>query len=456
MTSLRKRFDVQLMREAHRLARAPLEEFVARLGRLMLPAGLILPAQNKLGASRAKRKKPRSAAISTDVEPDDDLARGPLRLVRSDRRSAVNKWKLNVNRTIARYEDFLAQNDFLHFSERALRIKATLCERLGYEVFQTWFESVELEDFAHGIVYASVSTRFVSRWISTRYYEALLYCCQTEFPGARRVEIAVRPHASSDVRLDQKDELPQGLVSEREGRRAWFRGFVEGSPLDPQRTLETFVVASGNRSAHAAAMGIVEGATTRTVEREPVYFHGAAGVGKTHLLHAVAWEMQRRNPKARILYLSAERFRAMFVASVRRDEPLDFIRRVCAAETFMIDGLDLLYGEQSIEALDHIVEMLVSSGHQLVAASRSSLADIKRFGESLRRELSRGRVAAVDAVGYAHRYRSFKHSFDNEKYIECEPVEFDRGSPHCGLEFYFQYKPQWWCAGNIGGAMGWE
>ena len=170
-------------------------------------------------------------------------------------------------------------------------------------------------------------------------------------------------------------------------------------------------------------MGIVEGAATRTVEREPVYFHGAAGVGKTHLLHAVAWEMQRRNPEARILYLSAERFRAMFVASVRRDEALDFIRRVCAAETFMIDGLDLLYGEQSIEALDHIVELLVRSGHQLVAASRSSLADIERFGESLRRELSRGRVAAVDAVGYAHRYRSFKHSFDNGKYTEREPGE---------------------------------
>ena len=90
-------------------------------------------------------------------------------------------------------------------------------------------------------------------------------------------------------------------------------GGFEGSPLDPRYTFDSFVVGPANRMAHAAATQVADTVLAEERGFNPLYLHASVGLGKTHLQHAIAWEVKRRTPKANVLYLTAERFRYQFV-----------------------------------------------------------------------------------------------------------------------------------------------
>ena len=101
-------------------------------------------------------------------------------------------------------------------------------------------------------------------------------------------------------------------------------GGFEGSPLDPRYTFDSFVVGASNRMAHAGAKQVAETVLSESRGFNPLYIHSAVGLGKTHLLQAIAWEVKRRAPNAQVLYLTAERFRYQFVEALRSQDPLSF------------------------------------------------------------------------------------------------------------------------------------
>ena len=98
--------------------------------------------------------------------------------------------------------------------------------------------------------------------------------------------------------------------------RTHINGF-EGSPLDPRYTFDSFVVGPANRMAHAAATQVAETVLAEERGFNPLYLHSNVGLGKTHLQHAIAWEVKRRDAKAQVLYLTAERFRYQFVEAIK-------------------------------------------------------------------------------------------------------------------------------------------
>jgi chromosomal replication initiator protein len=184
--------------------------------------------------------------------------------------------------------------------ERWRRVKAQLRSELGEDVFSSWFGRMELEAVEKGLVRLSVPTRFLRNWIQSHYSEKVLLRWQSEEPDVTRLELSVR---SSTIRLPVSDAKKlEPVLPARDGREAALDAAnvrasipimsvheaLGGSPLDPRLTFETFIVGRSNTLAHAAAKQV---ATSRHGEQlmfNPLYIHAAVGLGKTHLLQAIA------------------------------------------------------------------------------------------------------------------------------------------------------------------------
>ncbi len=229
-------------------------------------------------------------------------------------------------------------------NKRAPRIRALLKTKLGDDVFSSWFGSLEFESYDDTSVQVSVPVKFLRNWIQSHYVDELLACCRKEFAGIERVDIQLRtpspvhtrtaasaaarpaepapsPVPASAIRRNGalSDASPSSPPVQRNSA-----GGLEGSPLDPRYTFETFIVGASNRMAHAAAVQAAE--TVLAAERgfNPLFIHAGVGLGKSHLLHAIAWEVKRRTPNAQVLYLTAERFLFQFVEAIHAQEAIAF------------------------------------------------------------------------------------------------------------------------------------
>jgi chromosomal replication initiator protein len=305
---------------------------------------------------------------------------------------------------------------------RGEKVRAQLRARLGEDIFQSWFRSIEFDGFDGKVVRVSVPVKFLKNWIQSHYTDDLLACCATEYAGVERVDVALRqpaavarPQPEPAVREGRGDRESAG-TGIAGGRRLSAQpgpalgrtqvGDLEGSPLDPRYTFESFVVGASNRMAHAGATQVAE--TLLGPQRggfNPLFIHASVGLGKTHLLHAIAWEVKRRAQHAQLLYLTAERFRYQFVEALRSQDPLAFKDKFRAIDMLLIDDLEFLHGQQTEQEFDHIINALLDGGKQLVVASARAPNQIEKLNERMRSRLQRGLVTEIAPLDYELRLR---------------------------------------------------
>jgi len=299
---------------------------------------------------------------------------------------------------------------------KGAKVRTLLRAKLGEDIYGSWFNAMEFETFDNGIVKVSVPVKFLRNWIKSHYEKVLLECCQAEFKGATKVDVVMRQVGSTtkrpisektDVRVmnpNRMDSLPgaqtgNGTVALEAGifqrpPRTEVGGF-EGSPLDPRYTFANFVVGLSNQFAHAAANKVAASVTGENPNFNPLFIHAAVGHGKTHLLHAIAWEAKRYNPSAKVLYLTAEGFRYRFVEAMRGTEPLAFRNKFRQVDILLIDDLEFMHGDKTEQEFEHIINTLLDGGRQVVVASARPPALIDRLNERMRSRLQRGLVTEL-------------------------------------------------------------
>ena len=176
-----------------------------------------------------------------------------------------------------------------------------------------------------------------------------------------------------------------------------MNGF-EGSPLDPKYTFESFVEGKANRIAHAVAAQVAATVLDEQRPFNPLYLHSPVGLGKTHLLHAIAWEVKRRAPKAQVLYLTAERFRYQFVEAVRSQDAIAFKDKFRAIDILLIDDLEFMQGEKTEQEFEHIINALLDGGRQVVVASARPPGQLDRLNDRMRSRMQRGLIVEITRV----------------------------------------------------------
>ncbi len=295
------------------------------------------------------------------------------------------------------------------------RIQSRLRAELGEDVFTSWFGRVELEHYDGRVVQVSVPTKFLRNWLQSHYSDKLLACCGTELNGADRLEFRVRqPHMAAAEKLkmvpiarESAAPKPQsgatlpfrsGQTPMRDGRTG-LDGF-EGSPLDPRYTFQSFVVGAPNRLAHAAALQVAESAGEQPLRYNPLYIHARVGMGKTHLLHALAWEVKSRNAAAKVLYLTAERFMYSFAEALQARDAPAFKEKLRTIDLLLIDDMEFLQGRTFQQEFCHTLNSLIDGGKQVVVAADCAPLLLESFEARMRSRLSGGLVADLAPLDY--------------------------------------------------------
>lgn len=302
------------------------------------------------------------------------------------------------------------------------RIQSRLRAELGEDVFTSWFGRVELDAYDGRVVHVSVPTKFLRNWLQSHYSDKLLACCGAEFGSASRLEFRVRqPHLpSADKQKPAAAQIRQARpapastpsavlprpseINVRDGRTG-LEGF-EGSPLDSRYTFQSFVVGGANRLAHAAALQVAESiGADQTLRYNPLYIHARVGMGKTHLLHGVAWEVKARHPQAKVLYLTAERFMYSFAEALQTRDAPAFKEKLRTIDLLLIDDMEFLQGRTFQQEFCHTLNSLIDGGKQVVVAADCAPMLLESFDARMRSRLSGGLVAELGLLDYELRFK---------------------------------------------------
>jgi len=305
-------------------------------------------------------------------------------------------------------EAAVARHPTTPMAQKWERIQKRLRAELGEDVFTSWFGRVELESLEDGCLQVSVPTKFLSKWLQSHYAEHLLKCCSAEFDHVERLEFRVRqPHDGVLMQRQSAGSAEQAArpaaqpAAKRPNAdtRTGCEGF-EGSPLDQRFTFSSFLVGTANRLAHAAALQIVESAGEQTSRYNPLYLHGKVGLGKTHLLHAIAWGVKQRKPGARLLYLTAERFMYSFAEALQSRGGPAYKDRLRGIDVLLIDDMEFLQGRTFQQEFCHTLNSLIDGGKQVVVAADCVPMQLEGFDARMRSRLAGGLVAELGPMDY--------------------------------------------------------
>jgi chromosomal replication initiator protein len=300
------------------------------------------------------------------------------------------------------------------------RVRERLRAEVGDNVYSSWFARMDLEGIEGETVKLSVPTRFLKSWIASHYTEKVMSCWQAEQPAISRVEITVRSAVvrpvAAKIQPAQVAAPPREAPTKLNGAEmrigatpiSAVHEALGGSPLDPRLTFDSFVVGRSNTLAHAAAKQVAQARRGDSVMFNPLYIHAGVGLGKTHLLQALAWA-GNACAERKVLYLTAERFMYGFVAALRSQTAIAFKEALRTIDVLVIDDLQFLQGKSTQAEFCHTLNALIDAGRQVVIAADRPPSELESLDERVRSRLAGGLSVEMGALGEELRLEILKH-----------------------------------------------
>ncbi|HEV2336578.1 MAG TPA: chromosomal replication initiator protein DnaA [Stellaceae bacterium] len=287
------------------------------------------------------------------------------------------------------------------------RVLGHLKDEVGETAYRSWLQALRIERIDEGEAVVAAPTRFLRNWVATHYADRLLALWRAENPQVDRILLIVDPRVAAQVREPGGDAEPSGAAPAADdpaspGEIADDRGYLS-APLDPRCTFENFVVGKPNELAHAAARRVAEACASpvHTVPFNPLFLYGGVGLGKTHLMHAIAWHVRMNAPRRKVIYLSAEKFMYQFIRALRFRSTMDFKDQFRSVDLLMIDDVQFISGKDSTqEEFFHTFNALVDQNRQIVISADKSPVDLEGLEERMRSRLGWGLVADIHPTTY--------------------------------------------------------
>ena len=272
-----------------------------------------------------------------------------------------------------------------------------ICKHLEHEVgvsaFKSWIVPLKLSTVDNNIAKFIVPTAFIGNWVSRNYSEKIQEGFEKEGILVKSIEFNTSEGRQSKQEIsslaaynkDKKIENKSGLI-------------LPSSPLDARFTFSNFVVGRPNELAHAAARRVAE---TGAVTFNPLFLYGGVGLGKTHLMHAIAWHIKSREASSRILYLSAEQFMYRFVQALRFKDMHGFKELFRSVDVLMVDDVQFIAGKESTQdEFFHTFNALIDNGKQIVISADRAPGEIDGLEERIKSRLAWGLVVDLHPTDY--------------------------------------------------------
>ncbi len=271
------------------------------------------------------------------------------------------------------------------------KITSELKKSLDKDTFQNWIKPIYFESHIDTSLTLSVPTRFLRDWIIKNYASVIKKAYMDHGHSIDKLAILVKENNNriipgTEVIYEDKDDDEDTYYDDI------------SAPLDPKFTFDNFIVGKPNELAYAAAQRVAQ---SEVVSFNPLFLYGGVGLGKTHLMHAVAWNIKKRNPKKNVVYLTAEKFMYQFIKALRFKNIMSFKEQFRSVDVLMIDDVQFIIGKDNTqEEFFHTFNTLIDKKRQIIISADKSPADLDGLEDRLKSRLGWGLVADIHPLTY--------------------------------------------------------
>ena len=277
------------------------------------------------------------------------------------------------------------------------RVNEQLQKELGNDAYKNWIQPLSFRDTVNDRLILETHAAFFGNYVDRNFGKRICQIFTDAGSPVNRIEFKLpegtcsgEPHAKSGAK-SPKGGQDTPLVQVSVGAHG-------KTALDKRFTFDRFVVGKPNELAHAASRRVAE---STEVSFNPLFLYGGVGLGKTHLMHAIAWETKLRNPSARILYISAEEFTRRFIAALRFKDMLSFKDQFRSVDLLMVDDVQFIARKESTQdEFFHTFNALIDQSKQIVISGDRSPGEIEGIDERIKSRLQWGLVVDIHPTDY--------------------------------------------------------
>ena len=284
-------------------------------------------------------------------------------------------------------------NNLSEIQAQWVTVRSKIRQKIGDAQFASWIKLLTLEDYSDQKVTLSVPSNFIRTRKIKQYLDIIKSYWYVQNLRINDIKIIV-----IEKNKLKSDDLEKKKFYEEDKKKPQDVFKTISSDLDSRFTFSNFIVGKPNELAFAAARRVSE---SDDVPFNPLFLYGGVGLGKTHLMHAIAHEIKNRNPLRRVIYMSAEKFMYHFIKALRFKDTVSFKEQFRNVDVLMIDDVQFISGKDSTqEEFFHTFNSLIDQRKQLIISADKSPQDLEGIEERMRSRLGWGLVADIHPLTY--------------------------------------------------------
>jgi chromosomal replication initiator protein len=268
--------------------------------------------------------------------------------------------------------------------------------------FNTWIKSAIPVSYNNSTIKLGVPNDFTKEILDTRYKDLLINAISLITSKKYDINFCILSEEAAEVEVKEKNDLRTSVIPSDE----------MSATLNPKYKFDSFVIGNSNRFAHAASLAVAE---SPAKAYNPLFIYGGVGLGKTHLMHAIGHYILLNNSKAKVVYVSSEKFTNELINSIKDDKNVEFRNKYRNVDVLLIDDIQFIAGkERTQEEFFHTFNALHEANKQIILSSDRPPKEIPTLEDRLRSRFEWGLIADIQPPDFETRIAILKKKADVE------------------------------------------
>ena len=263
-------------------------------------------------------------------------------------------------------------------------VQADMRDKLGSEVYESWLKKISFIEEFNNYILLSVPTRFIRDWITSRYLDQILQIIKNYKKDIIRIEFRIVEPDSAVQNSEplEVDNLKENVSFIKDS-------YLQYNRIDPNKRFDNFITGSSNKLAYEASLKVSENIS----HYNPLYIYGGVGMGKTHLLNSIGFELKKN---IKVMFISAERFMYQFIKSIKSNDMVKFKEYFRNTDILLIDDIQFISGKEAMqEEFFHTFNALLDKGSKIIVSADRPPNKLSRIQERIKSRFSGGLVVDI-------------------------------------------------------------